>query len=84
MPCVTTHSGGPIQGAGLCCTAVQNGTLPKTIGSTVLVTTASGRCGHCSVRASTSKRHPGKPVLRFNFGGPGCPTRGTGCCALTA
>lgn len=81
--CVTTHTA-KVQGGGLCCNAVASGQLGKTIGSTVLVTDAGGHCGHCSVVPSTSKKHLGKPVLRYRRGGPGCPVSGTGCCALTA
>lgn len=84
MACTTTHAGGPVQGPGLCCSAVQSGQLAKNIGATVLVTDAGGHCGHCSVVASTSRKHPGRPVLRYRRGGAGCPTSGTGCCALAA
>lgn len=79
--CANTHST-KTQGAGLCCSAVTSGALAKTIGSTAMVTTAGGHCGHCSVVASNSKKHPGRAVLRFRMGGPGCPTKGSGCCAL--
>jgi hypothetical protein len=86
MACETTHRvTSKTQGPGLCCSQIQSGALAKAIGSSVLVTTATGKCGHCSVRASTStkpSRH-GRPVLRFTFGGSGCPSAGTGCCALT-
>jgi hypothetical protein len=84
MACVTTHAGGKVQGAGLCCSMVQSGQLGKTIGSTVMVTDAGGHCGTCNVVASKSKKHLGRPVLRYKRGGPGCPTGGTGCCAMTA
>jgi hypothetical protein len=33
---------------------------------------------------SSSRSHPGKPVLKFIRGGPGCPTGGSGCCAMVA
>jgi hypothetical protein len=79
--CADTHSS-KVQGAGLCCAAVASGQLGKTIGSTTLVTTANGKCAHCNVVAGKGKRTFGKPVLQFRFGGPGCPTAGTGCCAL--
>jgi hypothetical protein len=40
------------------------------------------KCGSCMIVGSTSRKHPGKPVLKFVPGGPSCPTAGTGCCAL--
>jgi len=48
------------------------------------VTTASGQCASCMIVGSTSKKHPGKPVLKFIHGGPGCPVAGSGCCAMAA
>lgn len=102
MPCVTTHSGGKVQGAGLCCSAVQAGLLtpppPGTLlpqyvpgssgtygaGRITQVTDARGHCASCLIVGSKSRKHPGKPVLLFIEGGPGCPTSGTGCCAMTA
>jgi hypothetical protein len=57
-------------------------------GRIVQVTTApttthpNGLCGSCMIVGSASKKHPGKPVLKFVPGGPTCPTAGTGCCAL--
>lgn len=48
----------------------------------VMVTTASGKCGTCLIVGSKNAKHPGKPVLKFVPGGPGCPTTTTGCCAL--
>jgi hypothetical protein len=51
-------------------------------GRIVGVTTATGKCGSCMVVGSSSKKHLGKPVLKFIPGGPTCPTAGTGCCAL--
>lgn len=49
----------------------------------VTVTTSKGKCGNCLIVGSKSPKHPGKPVLKFVPGGPGCPVTGTGCCALT-
>lgn len=72
-----------VQGEGLCCKAVSTGRLGKNIGDSVQVSTASGRCGTCSVEASTRKgAQPGEKRLRFKFGGVGCPSKRTGCCAL--
>ena len=99
MACVTTHrTSTKVQGAGLCCSAVANGSLVKPPGTTtlpqytpgaalqfphVLVQTVNGHCGNCLIVGSKAKAHPGKPVLKFIPGGPGCPG-GSGCCALTA
>lgn len=100
MACVTTHSGGRVQGAGLCCQQVQAGALtpppPGTIlpvytpgsaaslpaGRRVQVVDSAGHCATCMIVGSKSKKHPGRPVLEFIRGGPGCPTAGTGCCAM--
>jgi hypothetical protein len=41
-------------------------------------------CGTCMIVGSTSRKHPGKPVLKFIRGGPGCPVGGSGCCAMAA
>jgi hypothetical protein len=57
-------------------------TLPA--GRHVQVVDSGGHCATCMIVGSTSKKHPGKPVLKFIRGGPGCPTSSTGCCALTA
>ena len=57
------------------------GTIPIT--RRTEVTTANGHCGTCMIVGSKSPKHPGKPVLKFINGGPGCPTSGTGCCALS-
>lgn len=46
------------------------------------VTDAAGHCASCMIVGSTSKKHPGKPVLKFVRGGPTCPTSSTGCCAM--
>jgi len=51
-------------------------------GRIVQVTDAGGHCASCMIVGSASKKHPGKPVLKFVRGGPACPTAGTGCCAL--
>jgi hypothetical protein len=51
-------------------------------GRIVQVTDAGGHCASCMIVGSTSKKHPGKPVLKFVRGGPLCPTAGTGCCSL--
>jgi hypothetical protein len=56
------------------------GTIPA--GRIVQVTDAGGHCASCMIVGSTSRKHPGKPVLKFVRGGPACPTAGTGCCSL--
>lgn len=83
MACTNTHSA-RTQGPGLCCRMISSGALAPTIGASVQVTDAAGHCGHCSVVASTSRKHPGRPVLRYKRGGAGCPTSAQGCCALLA
>jgi hypothetical protein len=57
-----------------------SGTLPAN--RRAQTTDASGHCSTCMIVGSSSRKHPGKPVLRFIRGGPGCPTSGTGCCAM--
>jgi hypothetical protein len=87
MACVTTHrTGGVVQGPGLCCSQVASGALAKAIGSVGPATTnaKTGKCGHCEVVASTSRKHPGRPVLRWKFGGTMCPSTVHGCCALVS
>jgi len=49
-----------------------------------VVTTAKGHCAHCMIVGSRSVAHPGKPVLKFMYGGPTCPSTVTGCCAMAA
>ncbi len=101
MACVTTHSS-KVQGAGLCCAAVQSGALtPPPPGTTLpvytpgqaytlppgritTVTDSAGHCASCMIVGSSSRKHPGRPVLKFIRGGPSCPTAGTGCCAMAA
>jgi hypothetical protein len=46
------------------------------------VTDAAGHCATCLIVGSKSAKHPGRPVLKYVRGGPGCPTS-SGCCALT-
>lgn len=101
MACTTTHSS-KVQGAGLCCAALQQGKLIAPAPGTVLgpyvagtaasysigtnaaiVTTATNHCGTCLIVGSKNKKHPGRPVLKFINGGPGCPSSSTGCCALS-
>jgi hypothetical protein len=100
MACVNTHST-KVQGAGLCCTAVQSGLLTPPAPGVILpqyapgqaatlppgritqVTDAGGHCASCMIVGSSSKKHPGKPVLKFIRGGPTCPSSGTGCCTTT-
>jgi hypothetical protein len=57
-----------------------SGTLPAN--RRAQTTDSSGHCSTCMIVGSSSRKHPGKPVLRFIRGGPGCPTSGTGCCAM--
>ena len=59
----------------------QDLTLPA--GRRVQVIDAGGHCGQCMIVGSKSTKHPGRPVLKYVRGGPGCPTSGTGCCALS-
>lgn len=56
------------------------GAIPA--GRIVQVTDSGGHCASCMIVGSTSRKHPGKPVLKFLRGGPSCPTAGTGCCSL--
>lgn len=49
----------------------------------VQVVDSKGNCATCSIVGSKSTKHPGRPVLHFQRGGPGCPTTSRGCCALT-
>lgn len=46
------------------------------------VVDASGHCSSCMIVGSSSKKHPGRPVLKFIRGGPGCPSGTGACCAL--
>lgn len=57
-----------------------SGTLPP--GRAVTVSDTAGHCGTCMIVGSSSRKHPGKPVLKYIRGGFGCPTAGTGCCAM--
>lgn len=98
MACAPTHrTSQKVQGSGLCCAQVDSGLLAKTpgsVGPATTINTASGpRCGHCIVRASTNRKHPGKAVLGWRFGNPSgfalapgqaCPTSSGGCCSLAA
>jgi hypothetical protein len=49
-------------------------------GDCAQVTSASGKCGTCAIVGSKSSKHPGKPVLRYIPGGPGCPSSQFSCC----
>jgi hypothetical protein len=98
MACVTKHST-KVAGNGVCCAQVASGALATTAITLptysagglatnptlphVQVTSLTGRCGTCWIAGSKSPKHPGKPVLKYTPGGPGCPSTGTGCCALT-
>lgn len=103
VACTTTHRvSSNVQGAGLCCQAVQSGLLtPPPKGTTLpvytpgsastlpagritVVTDAAGHCASCMIVGSASKKHPGRPVLKFIRGGPSCPSATGGCCALAA
>lgn len=53
-------------------------------GRATTVTDSAGHCGTCMIVGSTSRKHPGKPALKFIRGGPSCPSSATGCCALVA
>lgn len=98
MACTPKHSA-KVAGNGVCCAQVASGALATTaltlpqynpggLGTNptlphVQVTSTTGRCGTCWIAGSKSPKHPGKPVLKYTPGGPGCPTTSTGCCALT-
>lgn len=98
MACNTTHRvSTKVQGPGLCCQQVTNGSLVLPPGTTTLprytsggelnfphvqVTDSAGHCATCMIVGSSSVKHPGRPVLKFVRGGPGCATS-SGCCALT-
>lgn len=60
----------------------QSLTLPA--GRITMVTDSGGHCGQCMIVGSKSPKHPGKPVLKFVRGGPGCPAAGSGCCSMAA
>jgi len=88
-----------VQTAGLCCSHVgvdlinTPGPIPPytkgglstnpTSWPHVMVTRSDGKCGTCLIVGSRNAAHPGKHVLKFVPGGPGCPGVG-GCCALAA
>ena len=77
--CTTT------QGDSTCCVAAQRGLLGQPI--TLTLRSGSQRCGVCTVRASTSKRHPGAPVFQFRWiksSTPGCNARTSAACAALA
>lgn len=48
------------------------------------VTDSGGHCASCMIVGSSSRKHFGKPVLKFIRGGPGCAVAGSGCCAMAA
>ncbi len=96
--CTNTHSS-RVQGPGLCCQHVGvdlidpkgaslpvyvRGLLASNPGSFphVQVTDSGGHCGTCMIVGT--RRSPTVHVLKFVRGGPGCPSKRTGCCALTA
>jgi hypothetical protein len=60
--------------------------LPAGRITQVNIITAAGvsECGSCMIVGSKSTKNPGKPVLKFIRGGPGCPVGGSGCCAMAA
>lgn len=79
--CTTT------QGPGLCCTAAQQGLLNRPFRFQIRSGPFAGqeRCGECTQRASTSRKHPGQPVFMFRFRPGqqcgivrGCPVVGPG------
>lgn len=65
-------------------TGSKGGGLPA--GRSTMVTIIDSRgiseCGTCMIVGSKSAKHPGRPVLKFVRGGPGCPVGGSGCCAM--
>lgn len=51
-------------------------------GRIATVTDSAGHCASCLIVGSSSRKHPGRPVLKFIRGGPACPTSSQGCCIL--
>jgi hypothetical protein len=92
MACATTHSTTTkAQGPGVCCAALSAAGYgpgnPPPIGTRVAAQNRLGNCIVCQVSASTSRKHPGVPVIRrgksFVAGSAvSCPTSSGGCCAL--
>lgn len=93
-PAAQKHST-TVAGAGLCCSKVGQpgflapppGTLlpPYTKGAILsfehINAPAGNRCGTCVIAGSKNPMHPGRPILKWIPGGPGCPTSSR-CCAL--
>lgn len=97
MACATSHNvSSQVQGPGVCCAALTAAGFgpgnPPPIGTRVAAMTAAtsktaSHCIVCQVSASTSKKHPGAPVIKrgknFVAGSTvNCPTTAGGCCAL--
>lgn len=53
------------------------------IGRIAQVTDSAGHCASCMIVGSSSRKHPGRPVLKYIRGGPSCPTSSQGCCTLS-
>jgi hypothetical protein len=92
MACVNQHNvTTKAQGPGKCCAAYSAafgaGHIPQ-IGERVSALDAKGHCFVCEVKASTSKKHAGRPVFKRGLSQVigstvSCPTTTQGCCALT-
>lgn len=85
-----------VPGFGTCCRASQQGLTPTGgatgAGRAFTMTTHTGttRCARCDVVASTSHKHPGRPVFKFQWvsgSAPspvGCGLGPGGCPSLSA
>lgn len=88
VACVTTHKvSSTAQGPGVCCAALSASGLTPTVGLRIAATNSAGKCIVCEIKASTSKKNPGRLVFkRGKSQVPGstvvCPTSSQGCCAL--
>jgi hypothetical protein len=98
--CPTCNKQTRIQGPGTCCAAFAaykaagSPAGPIQVGARIRANDSKGNCIVCEVKSSTSKRHPGRPVIKRGKGmGPaydmslgqvtqGCPSSTGGCCAL--
>jgi hypothetical protein len=90
--CVPSHGvSSRAPGPGVCCAALSAagfgpGNAPP-IGTRVAAVNKNGKCIICEVRASTSRKNPGAPVIKkgkSHVAGSNinCPTTAQGCCAL--
>jgi hypothetical protein len=85
--CANTHNvTTKTQGPGVCCAAmpasVPHGTA--AIGHRWVAHDKHGKCFVCEVKASTSVKHAGEPVIKRGKSEGLCPTSVGGCCRLLA